>query len=197
MRPRVALNAKFMSLGYPRFSSSLIYAVALASSAPLVAQIVPEDRTVLPAMVILSTQVANQPPSGSFAMPVSGLRFEPRVDVQARNLAEGQADVSIRGGVFENTGFRIGATSLFDPQTGHYLAEIPVAPAMLESPVLLVGAENAILGCNANVGTVAYGWRRIEQRGEISAGIGEDSYNRQSFYPRRRFSGPPTFRRGS
>ena len=115
-------------------------------------------------------------------MPVSGLRFEPRVDVQARNLAEGQAVVSIRGGVFENTGFRIGATSLFDPQTGHYLAEIPVAPAMLESPVLLVGAENAILGCNANVGTVAYGWRRIEQRGEISAGIGEDSHNRQSFY---------------
>ena len=115
-------------------------------------------------------------------MPVSGLRFEPRVDVQARNLAEGQADVSIRGGVFENTGFRIGATSLFDPQTGHYLAEIPVAPAMLESPVLLVGAENAILGFNANVGTVAYGWRRIEHRGEISAGIGENSYNRQSFY---------------
>lgn len=124
-------------------------------------------------------------------MPVSGLRFEPRVDVQARNLAEGQADVSIRGGVFENTGFRIGATALYDPQTGHYLAEIPVAPAMLEPPILLVGGENAILGFNANVGTVAYGWRRIEHRGEISAGIGEDSFNRQSFYQGVVFPGHP------
>ena len=44
--------------------------------------------------------------------------IEPRVDVQARNLAEGQADVAIRGGVFENTGFKFGAFSVYDPQTG-------------------------------------------------------------------------------
>ncbi len=115
-------------------------------------------------------------------MPVSGLRYEPRVDVQARNLAEGQSDVSIRGGVFENTGFRLGGISIYDPQTGHYLAEIPVPPAMLESPTLLVGADNAVLGFNANVGTVAYGWRRIEQRGEISAAVGDHEFNRQSLY---------------
>ncbi len=31
-------------------------------------------------------------------------------------------DVTIRGGVFENTGFKVGAFSVYDPQTGHYLA---------------------------------------------------------------------------
>ncbi|MBI2497171.1 MAG: TonB-dependent receptor, partial [Opitutae bacterium] len=50
----------------------------------------------LPRYAVYSEQVANQTPVNSFAMPVSGLRFEPRVDVQARNLAEGQADVAIR-----------------------------------------------------------------------------------------------------
>ncbi len=136
----------------------------------------------LPKLEIFSAQVANQTPTVSFAMPVSGLRFEPRVDVQERNLAESQADISIRGGVFENTGFKIGATSLYDPQTGHYFAEIPVAPAMLQPPVVLTGADNAIAGFNAEVGTVAYGWRPIEQRGELSAAFGDYASNRQSLY---------------
>src|ERR1044071_2762287 len=100
----------------------------------------------LPKVATYSEQVANQTPVATFAMPISGLRFEPRVDVQARNLAEGQADVSIRGGVFENTGFKLGAFSVYDPQTGHYLAELPVAPAMLASPRVLTGAANALGG---------------------------------------------------
>ena len=136
----------------------------------------------LPKYAVYSAQVANQTPVASFAMPVSGLRFEPRVDVQERNLAESQADVSIRGGIFENTGFKVGGLSLYDPQTGHYLAEIPIAPAMLLSPRVLTGADNALGGFNAEVGTVASGWRPIEQRGEASVAIGDYATNRQSLY---------------
>ena len=141
-----------------------------------------EPAYVLPKVATYSAQVANQTPVATFAMPVSGLRFEPRVDVQARNLAEGQADVAIRGGVFENTGFKLGGISLYDPQTGHYFAEIPVAPAMLLSPRLLTGADNAATGFNAGVGTVAYGWRPIEQRGEAAVAFGDHATNRQSLY---------------
>jgi hypothetical protein len=136
----------------------------------------------LPKYAVYSGQVANQTPVNTFAMPISGLRFAPRVDVQARNLAEGQADVSIRGGVFENTGFKLGALALFDPQTGHYFAEIPVAPAMLQPPAVLTGAANAQAGFNAGVGTVAYGWRPIEQRGEAAVAAGNHATNRQSLY---------------
>src|ERR1051326_4588991 len=71
----------------------------------------------LPEMTIYSPRVANQSPAGTFAMPVSALRYEPRVDLEARNLAEGQADVTIRGGIFETTGFQVGAVTLVDPQT--------------------------------------------------------------------------------
>ena len=136
----------------------------------------------LPKVVTYSEQVANQTPVAAMAMPVSGLVFEPRVDVQARNMAESQADVTIRGGIFENTGFKLGGLSLYDPQTGHYFAEIPVAPEMLLAPKVLTGSDNAVSGFNAGVGTIAYGWRPITQRGEASAAFGDYHTNRQSLY---------------
>ena len=136
----------------------------------------------LPKLTIYSEQVANQAPVATFAMPVSGLQYEPRVDVQARNLSEAQADVAIRGGIFENTGFKLGALALFDPQTGHYFAELPVAPAMLTTPRVITGADNALGGFNAQVGSVSYGWRPIARRGELAAVVGSDGTNRQSLY---------------
>jgi len=142
-----------------------------------------EDAPVeLPSVTIFSPRIANQEPVGSFAMPVSALRYEPLVDLQARNLGEAQADVTIRGGIFENTGFRIGGVSLYDPQTGHYFAEIPVAAAMLTAPQILTGTDNALEGFNANVGTVAYGWRPIATRGEATLVGGDHDLERQSFY---------------
>jgi hypothetical protein len=139
----------------------------------------------LPALTIYSDQVANQTPASTFAMPVSGVQFEPGVDVQARNLAEAQADIAIRGGTFENTGVRIGSASFFDPQTGHYVAEIPVPPAMLGSPDIRTGADHALGGFNAQVGSISYGWRPIQQRGELSVAAGGDRFNRQSLYEAR------------
>ena len=113
----------------------------------------------LPQFEIAGTRVANETPVGTFGMTVSGLRFEPLVDVQSRNMAEGQADVAVRGGIFENTGFRIGGASLFDPQTGHYFAEIPVAPAMLGPVAVLTGADNAVAGFNSSTFPVAIRFR--------------------------------------
>jgi vitamin B12 transporter len=161
-----------MRYSFPLFALTAVSSGLLADEATL-------D---FPKYVVYSEQVANQTPVGTFATPVSGLRFEPRVDVQARNLAEAQADVAIRGGVFENTGFKIGALALFDPQTGHYFAEIPVAPAMLQPPRVLTGTANALAGLNAGVGTVAYGWRPVEQRGEASVAAGDHATNRESLY---------------
>ncbi|MFH1499034.1 MAG: TonB-dependent receptor [Verrucomicrobiota bacterium] len=129
----------------------------------------------LPEMRVVSPRVANQEPAGTFAMPISALTFEPLVDVQARNLAEGQADVSIRGGTFENTGFSIGALPVYDPQTGHYFAELPVAPAMLGSPDVRTGSANSLAGWNATAGSVAYGWMPVRNGGQVSAGAGDNN----------------------
>ncbi|MFI5335752.1 MAG: TonB-dependent receptor plug domain-containing protein [Opitutales bacterium] len=140
------------------------------------------DPLQLPPAEVRSSRVANQEPVGTIAMPVSALRYEPLVDLQARNLGEAQADVSIRGGIFENSAFRVGGVTLSDPQTGHYFAEIPIAPAMLTAPQILTGADQALLGFDANAGSVAYGWAPVTNRGELGAGWGQFGTRRASLY---------------
>ncbi len=136
----------------------------------------------LPEVTVYSPRVANQSPAGTFAMPVSALRYEPRVDIQARNLAEGQADVTLRGGIFENTAFQIGAVTVIDPQTGHYLAELPIAPAMLSAPEVRTGADLTLGAANATSGSIAYGWRPIRMAGAASIGAGEFRLKRADLY---------------
>lgn len=154
----------------------LLLAAALAG--PLQGQTVVQ----LSPVTIYSPRIANQAPVAGFAMPVSALRFEPRVDLQARNLPEGQADVTIRGGIFENTGFRIGGVTILDPQTGHYLADLPIAPAMLGAPEILTGVDLAELTTNATVGAVSYDWRPVRTAGALQAGAGPHGLWRGELY---------------
>lgn len=130
---------------------------------------------------IAEARVANTDPIGVYAAPVSQLRFEPLVDVQVRNFGEAQGDVSIRGGIFENTGFKLGGANLFDPQTGHYFAEIPVDPGMLTTPTISTGVDNALLGFNSTVGTIEYGWKPLTTQGAVTAAIGDNGFNYQRF----------------
>jgi outer membrane receptor protein involved in Fe transport len=136
----------------------------------------------LPAVTVDSPSVANQAPAGAFAMPVSALRYEPRVDVESRNLAEAQSDLTIRGDTFEATGLRLGAISLFDPQTGHYLAEVPVAPAMLGPPEILTGLPHALTAMNSTVGAIAYAWRPVQTAGFVTGALGTDGLDREEAY---------------
>ena len=130
-------------------------------------------------ITIEGAATANNKPVGTFNSPISNLEYDPRVDLQSRNMAEAQADVTIRGGIFENTGFRIGSATLIDPQTGHYFAEIPIAPEMLTKPSIFTGVDNALYGVNSSVGTVSYGWRPIQTAGSVSVGVGNNNFNLQ------------------
>ena len=128
-------------------------------------------------ITVEGSTTANKEPVGTFVSLVSNLEYDPRVDLQSRNMAEAQADVTIRGGIFENTGFRVGSATLLDPQTGHYSAEIPIAPEMLTGPYILTGADNALYGANSSVGTVSFGWKPIKTAGSVSIGAGNNNFN--------------------
>lgn len=130
-------------------------------------------------ITIEGAATANESPVGTFNSPISNLEYDPRVDLQSRNMAEAQADVTIRGGIFENTGFSVGSATLIDPQTGHYFAEIPIAPEMLSAPAILTGVDNSLYGTNSSVGSVAYKWRPIQTAGSVSLGVGNNSFNMQ------------------
>lgn len=133
-------------------------------------------------ITVEGSATANNKPVGTFGSLVSNLEYDPRVDLQSRNMAEAQADVTIRGGIFENTGFRIGSATLFDPQTGHYFAEIPIAQEMLSNANVLTGVDNALLGVNSSVGTISRKWTPIKTSGSVSLGAGNNNFNLQRIH---------------
>ncbi len=136
----------------------------------------------LPQVEVAGFRVANPTPAGTFAMPVTALRFEPGVDIHSRNLAEGQADVTVRGGTFENTGLLIGAISPFDAQTGHYAMEIPIAPRMLSAPRVMTGEALVLGALNATSGAISYAWKPVRTSGSLAVGAGEDRLWRGELY---------------
>jgi hypothetical protein len=142
----------------------------------------PINADMLPSLSIVGQKTANQRPVTTYETPISNLEFDPRVDMQTRNMAEAQGDLSIRGGTFENTGVQVGSATLFDPQTGHYTTELPIAPEMLGEPRVLTGADNALHGFNSNVGTVSYKWSEITKRGSATIGGGDHDLNFQRFH---------------
>ena len=100
---------------------------------------------ILPTLTVQGQETANVRPVTTYESPISNLDFDPRVDMQSRNMAEAQGDVSIRGGTFENSGVQVGSATLLDPQTGHYATELPIAPEMLGEPRVYTGAELSLI----------------------------------------------------
>ena len=148
--------------------------VVLSASSAAVANEFPEDEYI-DEIQVEASRVANTRPAGSFAAPATELRFDPTTELQSRGLAEGQSDVTVRGGIFENTGFKFGATTVIDPQTGHYVAELPIDPAFLSRPTLHTGIDNALQGFNSNVATVAYSPTLLRPGGAVRVGAGTDN----------------------
>ena len=161
--------------------AAVVALLALLPSAPA-AQSNAEDETAteLAEIMVRARRVANLRPAGTFAAPVTTLRYDPSTELQSRGLAEGQSDVTVRGGIFENTGFKLGAVTVMDPQTGHYFAELPVDPMSMSDHKVVKGIDNAIEGFNSNIATVSYGLRAIDAGGYALLGLGSDSLNFQA-----------------
>ena len=138
------------------------------------------DDSELTEITVLERRVANTSPAGSYASTATLLRFDPAVELQSRGLPEGQADVTVRGGLFENTGFKAGAVTVIDPQTGHYAAELPIDPAMLSLPEVRTGIDNSLGGFNSNIATIAYSLPKVRSGGSALLGAGNDDLNFQS-----------------
>ena len=142
-----------------------------------VRQAVPDE---LEETVVLAKRVANDTTATSAPTLATKLRYDPRVEAQSRGAPEGQADITIRGALFENTGLNFGAVTILDPQTGHYTLELPIAPAFLTEARIVTGNDNAYASLNATVGSVQYALREIETKTEFSLAVGSDGLNYQN-----------------
>ena len=172
-----------MAMGVKRamaWKLTIVISTALGLMVSSVATADQDDEQELSEITVTASRVANTRPAGTYSSIATRLRFDPSTELQSRGLPEGQADVTVRGGLFENTGFKVGAVSVMDPQTGHYVAEMPVDPEFLSVPELLIGIDNSIAGFNSNVATVAHALRRIGDSGSVAIGVGSDDLRFQS-----------------
>lgn len=83
------------------------------------------------------------------ALPVSTvadiLQYVPGIDVRMRGGGV-QADISMRGGTFDQVLVLLNGVSLNDCQTGHYSLNIPVTPSMIERIEVLQGTSAGLFG---------------------------------------------------
>lgn len=75
-------------------------------------------------------------------------------DVRQRGPDGVQADVSIRGGTFEQTLVLLNGIKVSDPQTGHHNLDLPVALGQVERIEVLRGPASRAWGPNAFAGVV-------------------------------------------
>ncbi len=110
--------------------------------------------------VITPEQIANSPVHSVQDL----LRFVQSVDLRPRGPHGVQADVSIRGGSFEQTLILIDGVKVSDPQTGHHNLDIPLSLHDIERIEILHGQGSSIYGPNAFSGAINIITKRGEKR---------------------------------
>ena len=81
-------------------------------------------------------------------------RFIPGVDLRQRGPFGVQADISIRGGTYDQTLILLNGVTVNDPQTGHHNLNIPVDLESIERIEILEGPAAKSFGPNAFSGVV-------------------------------------------
>lgn len=151
---------------------ALVSGCLLAPSSPLANS--------LEEITVKADRVANSQAATSLASIATTLAYDPQVEIYSRGLAEGQADITVRGSMFESTSVKVGAVVLMDPQTGHYTANLPISPELLAFSGVLTGAQNAVEGFNATVATLRYDLDFSDAARRVSLSAGSDHFNSQS-----------------
>lgn len=82
------------------------------------------------------------------------LQYAGGVDVRQRGVHGVQADVSIRGGTFDQTLILVNGIKLNDPQTGHHSLNLPLDLENIERIEVLKGPGARVFGQNAFAGAI-------------------------------------------
>ena len=92
------------------------------------------------------------------------LEYVAGVDVRQRGAEGVQADVSVRGGTFDQTLILLNGINITDPQTGHHNLNLPVSLAQIERIEVLEGPAARVYGPNAFSGAINIVTKHMKQR---------------------------------
>jgi iron complex outermembrane receptor protein len=76
------------------------------------------------------------------------------LDVRQRGPLDIQADISVRGGTFDQTLVLINGIRVNDPQTGHHTMNLPISRPLIEKIEVLEGGASRVYGPNAFAGAI-------------------------------------------
>ncbi len=82
------------------------------------------------------------------------LEYVAGIDVRQRGAEGVQADVSIRGGTFDQTLILLNGINITDPQTGHHNLNIPLSLSQIERIEILEGSAARVYGPNSFSGAI-------------------------------------------
>jgi vitamin B12 transporter len=82
------------------------------------------------------------------------LEYVLSVDVRSRGANGVQADISVRGGSFDQTLILLNGINVSDPQTGHHALDLPVSLKNIQRIEILEGPAARVFGPNAFSGVV-------------------------------------------
>ncbi|MBI9060085.1 MAG: TonB-dependent receptor [Labilibaculum sp.] len=99
------------------------------------------------------------------------------VDVRQRGNHGVQADVSIRGGSFDQTMILLNGVNITDPQTGHLSMNLPVDLESIERVEILQGPGARVFGPNAFSGAINFiTGTKNKNNLKLAASVGEDGF---------------------
>ncbi|NPA43992.1 MAG: TonB-dependent receptor plug domain-containing protein, partial [Chlorobi bacterium] len=84
------------------------------------------------------------------------IEYASNVDVRQRGAEGIQADISIRGGNFEQTLILLNGFKMNDAQTGHHNMDLPVDIESIEKVEIIEGPGNRFFGINAYSGAINF-----------------------------------------
>ena len=112
----------------------------------------------------LVTQISSDAIAALPATTVADLlQTLPGLDIRTRGVSGAQADVSMRGGTFDQVMILLNGVCVSDAQTGHYAMNIPIPLSAIERIEVLEGAAASLAGGNAFCGAINIVTRRAEQ----------------------------------
>lgn len=98
----------------------------------------------------------------------------PGLDIRTRGAKGAQADVSMRGGTFDQVMILLNGVCVSDAQTGHYAMNIPIPLSAIERIEVLEGASASLAGGNAFCGAINIVTRQISNQ---QSPITNDTYH--------------------
>lgn len=149
-----------MKKAFPFFAlvfSGLVASAQQKDTTQLKEVVVSSQRTELPAKdaarhvtIIDRAEIDNAPVQSLSEL----LEYAASVDIRQRGQFGTQADVSIRGGSFDQTLILLNGIKMTDPQTGHHSMNLPIDLSQIERIEVLQGGGSRIYGPNAFAGAI-------------------------------------------